>query len=128
MQKTVIFDYGVDVLSLEETLEKVEMGVYVGTSPNLMEDVVIPLYSVGTFTSAIKRPSAFFDGVTEYAFVFSFYTEFVEASVMCDRTMYCVTFSSVAVNNVVGSIQFYPEMSGDVDLQFLRNFIRLVAR
>ena len=72
-----------------------------------------------------------FEGVAEGAYVYfvhSLYPVPEDKTIICTQTEYGQTFASaVASKNIYGT-QFHPEKSGDVGLQILKNFARIVAR
>lgn len=61
-------------------------------------------------------------------FVHSLYPVPEEKEIICTQTEYAQVFTSaVAFKNIYGT-QFHPEKSGEIGVQILNNFARLVAR
>ena len=77
------------------------------------------------------KQNELFDGVADGAYVYfvhSLYPEPVDKDVICTQTEYATVFTSAAARKNLYGTQFHPEKSGDVGLQILRNFAKLVAR
>jgi glutamine amidotransferase len=61
-------------------------------------------------------------------FVHSFYSVPIDERVVCTKTTYGITFTSAVVDKNMYGLQFHPEKSGDVGLQMLQNFAKMVKR
>ncbi len=59
-------------------------------------------------------------------FVHSFYVDCTETTLVSARTTYGKTFDVSLWDGNVFATQFHPEKSGEVGLQMLRNFVRIV--
>ncbi len=86
---------------------------------------------MGWNTINITKSCELFDGIKEDTYVYfvhSLYPAPTDENIVCTKTTYGTTFaSSVAGKNVYGT-QFHPEKSGDIGLQILRNFAKIVKR
>jgi glutamine amidotransferase len=72
------------------------------------------------------RPHPIFADIPDgsyFYFVHSYYPELEDESLVVGRTEYGVTFASVIARNGLVATQFHPEKSGQVGLQFYRNFL-----
>jgi glutamine amidotransferase len=88
--------------------------------PQIGWNMVIP-----QSTNVLSRK--LFEGIpdgSEFYFVNSYFPAPTEIQVCAAKTTYGETFTSVlAVGNIVAT-QFHPEKSGDVGLQFIKNFMK----
>jgi glutamine amidotransferase len=79
----------------------------------------------------IVKQNELFSGINngEYVyFVHSLYPVPDDKEIICTQTEYGETFTSaVAKNNIYGT-QFHPEKSGDIGLNILKNFARMVVK
>jgi len=86
---------------------------------------------MGWNTLNIVKQTELFEGIKEGAYVYfvhSLYPVPTDMSIVCTKTEYGSTFTSaVASNNVYGT-QFHPEKSGEIGLQILSNFAKIVTR
>ncbi len=118
-------------LFFEESEEGPGAGLafFKGKDVRLTGRVKVP--HMGWNTLRMVKPSKLFDGVEDGAYVYfvhSLYPVPADKRIVCTETEYAKTFASaIASGNIYGT-QFHPEKSGDVGLQILKNFARLVAR
>jgi glutamine amidotransferase len=79
----------------------------------------------------VVKQNELFSGINngEYVyFVHSLYPVPDDKEIICTQTEYGETFTSaVAKNNIYGT-QFHPEKSGDIGLNILKNFARMVVK
>lgn len=105
------------------------LGFFQGKVIQLPRSVKVP--HMGWNTLHIARPNELFDGIAEDAYVYfvhSLYPNPVDKSIVIAETEYGSTFASaVAKSNIYGT-QFHPEKSGDIGLQILKNFAKIVTR
>jgi glutamine amidotransferase len=105
------------------------LGFFKGNVVRLQGNLKIP--HMGWNTINMTKPCELFDGIKEDSYVYfvhSLYPVPQDKSIVCTETTYGTTFASaVVVKNVYGT-QFHPEKSGDVGLQILRNFAKIVTR
>jgi len=105
------------------------LGFFQGKVIQLPRSVKVP--HMGWNTLHIARPNELFDGIAEDAYVYfvhSLYPNPVDKSIVIAETEYGSTFASaVAKGNIYGT-QFHPEKSGDIGLQILKNFAKIVTR
>jgi glutamine amidotransferase len=105
------------------------LGFFKGKVMRLQGDLKIP--HMGWNTINMANPCELFDGIKEDTYVYfvhSLYPAPADESIVCTKTTYGTTFTSaVAGKNVYGT-QFHPEKSGEVGLQILRNFAKIVTR
>ncbi len=90
-------------------------------------DPGIKVPHVGWNSLDMVRPDLIANGVTNHSQVY--FTHSYVAPVTDDSvasTSHGQTFASVAQLGRVAGVQFHPEKSGEVGLQFLRNFLRTV--
>jgi glutamine amidotransferase len=119
-------------LFFEESAEGSGAGLafFKGRVVRLQGGLKIP--HMGWNTLDIVKPCALFDGINgedSYVyFVHSLYPVPVDEGVVCAKTFYGTSFVSAVVDRNVFGLQFHPEKSGDVGLQILRNFARVVMR
>ncbi len=118
-------------LFFEESEEGPGTGLafFKGKNIRLAGPVKVP--HMGWNTLRMVRQSALFDGVESGAYVYfvhSLYPVPVDKRIVCTETEYSETFASaIASGNIYGT-QFHPEKSGEVGLQMLKNFAKIVAR
>jgi len=105
------------------------LGLYYGNNAWLPNSVKVP--HMGWNTLRIVKQTDLLDGIKENSYVYfvhSLYPVPADKELVCTETDYGTTFtSSIASRNVFGT-QFHPEKSGDVGLQILRNFARIVKK
>jgi glutamine amidotransferase len=105
------------------------LGFFKGKVMRLQGDLKIP--HMGWNTINMAKSCELFDGIKEDTYVYfvhSLYPAPTDESIVCTKTTYGTTFTSaVAGKNVYGT-QFHPEKSGEVGLQILRNFAKIVTR
>lgn len=105
------------------------LALFEGKVVRLHGDLKIP--HMGWNTLNLVKPCALFDGINrgDYVyFVHSLYPVPLDGSVVCAETTYGATFTSAVVDKNVYGLQFHPEKSGDVGLQILQNFAKVVKR
>jgi glutamine amidotransferase len=100
-----------------------------GKVVRLQGDLKIP--HMGWNTINMTRPCKLFDDVKEESYVYfvhSLYPVPKDKSIVCTETTYGTTFASTVEDKNVYGMQFHPEKSGDVGLQIMRNFAKIVKR
>ncbi len=105
------------------------LGFFKGKIVRLQGDLKIP--HMGWNTINITKPCELFDGIKEDTYVYfvhSLYPVPTDESIVCTKTTYGTTFASAVTGKNVYGTQFHPEKSGDVGLQILRNFAKIVTR
>ena len=118
-------------LFFEESAEGSGEGLafFEGKVVRLQGDLKVP--HMGWNTLNLVKPCALFDGVGSDAYVYfvhSLYPVPFDGGIVCAETTYGVTFASAVVDKNVFGLQFHPEKSGDVGLQILQNFAKMVKR
>jgi glutamine amidotransferase len=105
------------------------LAYFKGTVKQLPSIVKVP--HMGWNTLNIVRQNDLFDGIAEGSYVYfvhSLYPDPKDSSIVITKTEYGTTFTSaVAQNNIYGT-QFHPEKSGDLGLQMLKNFAKIVVK
>ena len=100
-----------------------------GKDVRLTGPVKVP--HMGWNTIQKVKDNELFSGVADDAYVYfvhSLYPMPEDKEIICTQTEYSQTFTSaVASKNIYGT-QFHPEKSGDIGLQILSNFARIVTR
>jgi glutamine amidotransferase len=118
-------------LFFEDSEEGLGSGLafFKGRNVRLQGDLKVP--HMGWNTLNMVRQSELFEGIAEGAYVYfvhSLYPVPTDKSIVCTQTDYGTTFTSaVASKNIYGT-QFHPEKSGDIGMQILRNFAKIVTR
>jgi glutamine amidotransferase len=116
--------------SSEEAPELPGLGLLKGACFRLRPpagDAGIKVPHVGWNGLELTRPDSIASGVVNHAQVY--FTHSYVAPVTGDTvaaTAHGQMFASVAQRGLVSGVQFHPEKSGDVGLQFLRNFLATV--
>jgi glutamine amidotransferase len=105
------------------------LAFFKGKNVRLTGPVKVP--HMGWNTIQKVKENELFDGVADGAYVYFVHSLFPvpeDKDIICAQTEYSETFTSaVACKNIYGT-QFHPEKSGDIGLQILKNFARVVAR
>ena len=105
------------------------LALFQGKTVRLPNTVKVP--HMGWNTLNIVRQNDLLDGVTEGAYVYfvhSLYPVPADKKIVVTQTEYGTTFTSaIACKNVYGT-QFHPEKSGEIGLQILKNFAKIVVR
>jgi glutamine amidotransferase len=105
------------------------LAFFKGRDVRLTGSVKVP--HMGWNTLQKVKENELFEGVADDAYVYfvhSLYPVPEDKKIVCTQTEYAHTFASaVASKNIYGT-QFHPEKSGEVGLQILKNFARVVAR
>ncbi len=86
---------------------------------------------MGWNTLNIVKQTELFEGIKEGAYVYfvhSLYPVPTDMSIVCTKTEYGSMFTSAVANQNIYGTQFHPEKSGDVGLQILSNFAKIVTR
>jgi glutamine amidotransferase len=105
------------------------LDLYKGKTVWLPSTVKVP--QMGWNTLRIVKQTPLFDGVKDESYVYfvhSLYPVPDDKELVCTETDYGTTFASAVVDRNVFGTQFHPEKSGDVGLQILKNFAKLVKK
>ncbi|MCL2172264.1 MAG: imidazole glycerol phosphate synthase subunit HisH [Candidatus Bathyarchaeota archaeon] len=106
------------------------LALFKGKVVQLQGDLKIPHMGWNTFNSV--KACELFNGINnEKAYVYfvhSFYPVPFDECVVCAKTTYGLPFTSAVVDKNMYGLQFHPEKSGDVGLQILQNFVKIVTR
>ncbi len=105
------------------------LALFKGRNVRLKGPIKVP--HMGWNTLQKIRENELFEGVPDGAYVYfvhSLYPVPKEKEIITTQTEYFQTFtSSIASKNIYGT-QFHPEKSGDVGLQILKNFAKVVIK
>jgi imidazole glycerol-phosphate synthase subunit HisH len=105
------------------------LAFFKGKDVRLTGPVKVP--HMGWNTLQRVQENELFDGVADGAYVYFVHSLFPvpkDKEIICIQTEYGQKFTSaVAKDNIYGT-QFHPEKSGDIGLQILKNFARIVSR
>jgi imidazole glycerol-phosphate synthase subunit HisH len=105
------------------------LAFFKGKNVQLPKTVKVP--HMGWNTLNIVQQNELFEGIAEGVYVYfvhSLYPVPSDKTIVCTQTDYGTTFTSaVASKNIYGT-QFHPEKSGEIGLQILRNFAKIVVR
>jgi imidazole glycerol-phosphate synthase subunit HisH len=118
-------------LFFESSMEGPGTGLklFKGSVVKLTGDLKIP--HMGWNTLDMAKPSELFDGIKEESYVYfvhSLYPAPKDESIVCAKTTYGQTFTSAVCQKNVYGTQFHPEKSGEVGMEILRNFNKIVIR
>jgi glutamine amidotransferase len=105
------------------------LDLFEGKTVWLPNTVKVP--HMGWNTLRIVRKSPLFDGVKDDSYVYfvhSLYPVPERRDLVVTETDYGTTFASAVADKNVFGTQFHPEKSGDVGLQILKNFAKLVKK
>jgi glutamine amidotransferase len=105
------------------------LGFFKGKIVRLKGDLKIP--HMGWNTINMTKPCQLFEDIKEDSYVYfvhSLYPIPQDAGIICTKTTYGTTFASAVEGKNVYGTQFHPEKSGDVGLQILRNFAKIIKR
>jgi glutamine amidotransferase len=106
------------------------LALFKGKVIRLQGNLKIPHMGWNTF-QLVKSCELFNDVNEENTYVYfvhSFYSVPIDERVVCTKTTYGITFTSAVVDKNMYGLQFHPEKSGDVGLQILQNFAKIVTR
>ncbi|MCX8150865.1 MAG: imidazole glycerol phosphate synthase subunit HisH [Candidatus Bathyarchaeota archaeon] len=105
------------------------LALFKGKNIRLKGNLKIP--HMGWNSLRIVKQNELFDGVSDGAYVYfvhSLYPEPEDKTIICAQTEYSNLFTSAVADKNIFGTQFHPEKSGDVGLQILQNFARIVSR
>ena len=105
------------------------LGLYEGKNVWLPSSVKVP--HMGWNTLRIVKQNELLDSVKDESYVYfvhSLYPVPVDKDLVCTETDYGTTFASAVSNKNVFGTQFHPEKSGDVGLQILKNFAKIIKK
>ena len=118
-------------LFFEESEEGPGNGLALFKGKNVWLPGSVKVPHMGWNTLNIVQQNELFEGIAEGVYVYfvhSLYPVPSDKSIVCTQTDYGATFTSaVASKNIYGT-QFHPEKSGEIGLQILRNFAKIVVR
>ncbi len=103
------------------------LNVIEGTVKEFNSEVKVP--QIGWNMVEQKTESELFKNIpknSSFYFVNSYYCEPKDKSIIVGETEYGVNFCSVLIKNNVVATQFHPEKSGQVGLQFIKNWIKTI--
>ncbi len=105
------------------------LAFFKGKDVRLTGPVKVP--HMGWNTIQKVKENELFEDVNDGAYVYfvhSLFPEPQDKTIVCTETEYSNIFvSSIASRNIYGT-QFHPEKSGDVGLQILKNFAKVVKK
>ena len=105
------------------------LGIFPGKVCRIPADRGRKVPHVGWNSLNITATETVFQGMPQDAYVYfvhSYYVKAAQQSIVTAQTQYGVTIdAAVGVGNIFAT-QFHPEKSGEVGLQILRNFIKIV--
>jgi glutamine amidotransferase len=105
------------------------LGIFRGKNIRISNSVKVP--HMGWNTLNIVTPNEILDNVENQSFVYFVHSHYpipIDKEIITTETEYGEIFTSmVAYKNIFGT-QFHPEKSGDIGLEILKNFARIVKR
>jgi glutamine amidotransferase len=105
------------------------LSLFEGRTVWLPEAVKVP--HMGWNTLKIVKQNEILSGIEDGAYVYfvhSLYPVPNDKSIVCAETDYGAVFASAVSSKNIFGTQFHPEKSGDIGLQILHNFARLVKK
>jgi imidazole glycerol-phosphate synthase subunit HisH len=103
------------------------LGVLAGRVAPLPKDRIVP--HMGWNSLGVLQPDPLFAGLPEEPYVYfvhSFHAEPADAGIISATADYGIAVTAAVQRGNVFATQFHPEKSGEVGLQILRNFGRLL--
>ena len=124
-------------IGLGQLLFETNKDDFVTDSP-FFKDKTIRLQSVLIFPHIgwtifnLVKSYELFNGVNkENAYIYCMYSfcpMTIDECAVCTKTTYGITFTFAIVEKNMYGLQFHPEKSGDVNLQILQSFTKIVTR
>lgn len=108
----------------EESADTAGAGIFAGQCRRFPSSVKSP--HVGWNSLRVKEDSHLMRGIAQGSFVYythSFHAPIIKETTAC--TEYGREFSGAVERDNIFGVQFHPEKSGDVGLQFLKNFCQI---
>jgi len=105
------------------------LSLYKGKNVWLPNSVKVP--HMGWNTLRIVKQNELLDGIKDESYVYfvhSLYPVPDDKNLVCTETDYGTTFASAIVDKNVFGTQFHPEKSGEIGLQILRNFAKIIKK
>jgi len=118
-------------LFFEESEEGPGNGLEFFKGKNMRLPCTVKVPHMGWNTLNIMKSNELFEGIAEGMFVYfvhSLYPVPKDKKIVCTKTEYGTNFTSaIASKNIYGT-QFHPEKSGEIGLNILKNFAKIVVR
>jgi glutamine amidotransferase len=105
------------------------LGIFKGKNVRLSKSVKVP--HMGWNTLNIVNQNEILDNVKNHSFVYfvhSLYPVPANKEIIAAETEYGGIFTSMVANKNIFGTQFHPEKSGEIGLEILKNFARIVKR
>lgn len=105
------------------------LALFEGKNIRLQGEVKVP--HMGWNTLRLVKQNLLFDGVADESYVYfvhSLYPIPADKDIVASETEYGTTFASAITSKNVLGTQFHPEKSGDIGLNILENFVKIVKR
>ena len=105
------------------------LALFEGKNIRLQGEVKVP--HMGWNTLRLVKQNPLFDGVADESYVYfvhSLYPIPADKDIVASETEYGTTFASAITSKNVLGTQFHPEKSGDIGLNILENFVKIVKR
>ena len=105
------------------------LGFFKGKNIRLSSSVKVP--HMGWNTLNIINQNEILENIEDHSFVYfvhSLYPVPVDKEIIATETEYGEIFTSMVTYKNIFGTQFHPEKSGDIGLEILRNFARIIKR
>ena len=105
------------------------LGFFKGKNIRLSSSVKVP--HMGWNTLKIINQNEILENIEDHSFVYfvhSLYPVPVDKEIIATETEYGEIFTSMVTYKNIFGTQFHPEKSGDIGLEILRNFARIIKR
>ncbi|RME63514.1 MAG: imidazole glycerol phosphate synthase subunit HisH, partial [Nitrospirae bacterium] len=103
------------------------LGILPGRVVRFPEGMGLKIPHMGWNQVHIKKPSAFFEGISDgdfFYFVHSYYVVPEEEGIITTTTDYGIEFVSSVQKDNIFAIQFHPEKSQSLGLRVIENFVK----
>lgn len=122
----LLFEYS------EEGGERVEgLGIFKGSIRQIPQGMGLKVPHMGWNSISLKGDSPLFKGLPQHPYVYfvhSYYLQAEDAALVAAETVYGVGIHAAVARGNVFATQFHPEKSGEVGLQILRNYMKVVEK
>lgn len=120
----LLFEYS------EEGGENVQgLNILKGAVRQIPQNMNLKVPHMGWNLLDIKGDSPLFGGLSKEPYVYfvhSYYLDTPDKDIVIGETSYGITFSVAVQKGNVFATQFHPEKSGEIGLEMLRNFVKIV--
>lgn len=117
----------------EESPEVPGLGILKGKIRRIPDDIdySLKIPHIGWNSLNIMKPEGLFTGIPQNAYVYfvhSYYLQAEDRDIVSAQTTYGVKIDAAIQQGNLFATQFHPEKSGEVGIQMLRNFVKLINK